>query len=943
MAFSLNPRPQPNSTCKSCLCHTEGIKGTITSFTEISWQTFKESAFLRKDSIYESMQEKWDVGPFGGYHRVCYQMYTAKSHLQRVVKKRKLEEVSEEEDISEVQKETPLTRSALQLTDIKRCIICQDEKVDSKNRRRKESLTMCQTRTAGESLLNAAKIRGDQRIVLELHDRDLIAIEVCYHRSCYRKYTNVKISEASKEESDEIENEIFEEAFQELKNELENKLFKEFEVVKMSSLRDRYVELLSCRGIFRPEYRTEKLKGRLIKSFGEKVGFWHPRHRSETELLYYDEVPKGQVVECGYQRSFEEEICRDKEDEEAVHHVYHCAKTIRTALINHDIKMPWPPCATDLDLTQDSVVLPHVLYNLLAWILTEDKDTQPIENNEKVTINDPAVHRLILSLGQDLIYNVSKGRQKTPKHVALPITVKNLTGCKEVITLLNRFGHGISYEQVLSIETGLAEKQMEAEVQGVVLPSSVRPNLFSMFCWDNIDLLEETLSGKGTTHCTNGIIVQRQVAWCEPPPSLERQDRRRGRRTLQSVPSQVHQYNAGRRCGPGTYEEQVVDFVKENADAHCSAKVKDFAWFLSRLPLNEDGDTTDATVESQQSVPGWSGFNMVVNRNDVPCKSVVGYCQLIDASPTELSTVYTLLKKSVTMANRLGLDDTVIVLDQAIYAKALEVVWKQQQEFKSVVLMMGDFHVACVFLAVIGKRFGDAGLRDLLTESRIIGSGSLNGVLEGKHYNRALRIHKVVLEALMRLNWQAFMQCNRESQRSSITRQLEAVEAARQNVREGPTSVNIQALTGNPELKDLLQSFEDFNRSSSGKMGKFWQSYIEMVTLLLRFIRATREGIWRLHLVCVKEMLPWMFAYDRTNYARYLPVCLCDMLALEQNHPSVHQAVDSGDFVVQRSSWTKGFKLQRFANFDIIIIIIMHEALLSSKHSFKIYVTSKTV
>lgn len=294
---------------------------------------------------------------------------------------------------------------------------------------------------------------------------------------------------------------------------------------------------------------------------------------------------------------------------------------------------------------------------------------------------------------------------------------------------------------------------------------------------------------------------------------------------------------------------------------------------------------------------------MVANRNDVPCKSVVGYCQLIDASPTELSTVYTLLKKSVTMANRLGLDDTVIVLDQAIYAKALEVVWKQQQEFKSVVLMMGDFHVACVFLAVIGKRFGDAGLRDLLIESRIIGSGSLNGVLEGKHYNRALRIHKVVLEALMRLNWQAFIQCNRESQRSSITRQLEAVEAARQNVREGPTSVNIQALTGNPELKDLLQSFEDFNRSSSGKMGKFWQSYIEMVTLLLRFIRATREGIWRLHLVCVKEMLPWMFAYDRTNYARYLPVCLCDMLALEQNHPSVHQAVDSGDFVVQRSSW----------------------------------------
>ena len=124
---------------------------------------------------------------------------------------------------------------------------------------------------------------------------------------------------------------------------------------------------------------------------------------------------------------------------------------------------------------------------------------------------------------------------------------------------------------------------------------------------------------------------------------------------------------------------------------------------------------------------------------------MVGYWQLIDASPTELSTVYTLLKKSVQMAVQLGLADTVVVLDQAIYAKALDVVWKQPEEFKSVVLRMGSFHIACVFLAVIGKRFGDSGLRDLLIESRIVGSGSVNGVLQGKHYNRALRTHKVSL------------------------------------------------------------------------------------------------------------------------------------------------------------------------------------------------------
>lgn len=227
------------------------------------------------------------------------------------------------------------------------------------------------------------------------------------------------------------------------------------------------------------------------------------------------------------------------------------------------------------------------------------------------------------------------------------------------------------------------------------------------------------------------------------------------------------------------------------------------------------------TAETSESVPGWSGFNAVAKAKDVPGESIVGYCQLIDASPTELSTVYTLLKKSVTMANRLGLDDTMVVLDQAIYAKALEVIWKQRQEFNSVVLMMGDFHVACVFLAVIGKRFGDAGIRDLLIEARIIGNGSLNGVLEGKHYNPSLRMHKIVLEALKRLSWQAFIQCSKESQDRSLTQQIETAGATLQNVRKEVTSASIQALYRNPVLKDLLQSIEEFNRSSSGKMSKY--------------------------------------------------------------------------------------------------------------------------
>ena len=70
---------------------------------------------------------------------------------------------------------------------------------------------------------------------------------------------------------------------------------------------------------------------------------------------------------------------------------------------------------------------------------------------------------------------------------------------------------------------------------------------------------------------------------------------------------------------------------------------------------------------------------------------------------------------------------------------------------------MGVFHTLCDMLSIIGKRFGDAGLKDILIESQIVAKASLNGVIEAKHSNRAVRSNKYVYEAVMRLTWNAFL------------------------------------------------------------------------------------------------------------------------------------------------------------------------------------------
>ena len=61
------------------------------------------------------------------------------------------------------------------------------------------------------------------------------------------------------------------------------------------------------------------------------------------------------------------------------------------------------------------------------------------------------------------------------------------------------------------------------------------------------------------------------------------------------------------------------------------------------------------------------------------------------------------------------------------------------------------------FLGCIGKRFGDAGLQDVLIESEVVATGSMNGVISGKHYSRAVRSNKLMSDALHRMRLQAFL------------------------------------------------------------------------------------------------------------------------------------------------------------------------------------------
>ena len=86
-----------------------------------------------------------------------------------------------------------------------------------------------------------------------------------------------------------------------------------------------------------------------------------------------------------------------------------------------------------------------------------------------------------------------------------------------------------------------------------------------------------------------------------------------------------------------------------------------------------------------------------------------------------MDVVLELLTQSKLKSEKLGLKETDVLLDQAIYEKAVEIMMNPSHA-DFIILRMGAFHPSLKFLAVIGKRFSDASLRDWLIEANLLGT-----------------------------------------------------------------------------------------------------------------------------------------------------------------------------------------------------------------------------
>ena len=136
--------------------------------------------------------------------------------------------------------------------------------------------------------------------------------------------------------------------------------------------------------------------------FGTKIQFWRPS--SKGELVYSDEILKGQAVEVAF-----ESACSDeKRIEEA-------ALILRRHVLdakNSSGDISFPPTASWL--LSDQREPPHLLKDFLSHLVT---------GNPKHKISAKSF-RFINSCSQDICYATTNGQWEMPKHILLVMTTK---------------------------------------------------------------------------------------------------------------------------------------------------------------------------------------------------------------------------------------------------------------------------------------------------------------------------------------------------------------------------------------------------------------------------------------------------------------------------------------------------------------------------------------
>ena len=232
-------------------------------------------------------------------------------------------------------------------------------------------------------------------------------------------------------------------------------------------------------------HKIDLLQNKILENFGEDIVIESSEGSLRKRIVYKNGMNVNSLIN---DRLLQENAKRTRFEQVAFE--------LRNAIKNIPVKK----CSQKMhveDIAEGGCNVPPILFEFVSSVI-QGPDWQRKNCNHDVRVE---------SLCSDIIYIVSCGRVRLSKQMMLSLAMKSLTSSRKVATVLNKYGHCISYNAVEELET---EMTFTAYQENKIVPHgiSLSPELCTHVAFDNFDRFVDTINGKETLHDTVGIIYQ---------------------------------------------------------------------------------------------------------------------------------------------------------------------------------------------------------------------------------------------------------------------------------------------------------------------------------------------------------------------------------------------------------------------------------------------------
>ena len=294
-----------------------------------------------------------------------------------------------------------------------------------------------------------------------------------------------------------------------------------------------------------------------------------------------------------------------------------------------------------------------------------------------------------------------------------------------------------------------------------------------------------------------------------------------------------------------------------------------FLWKLLRL----------AHSCGNQEISSFAGWVILICGSKNSSATILIFHPPIFDPITEYGSVIECIYQSQKLAIASNMKYVHITTDAGAAAKFFHILWNYPAEFKNVSIHLGDLHGFMEFFRVIGKIVQGSGFEKIVYQANLCTSLSLQGVLNGKQYNRSWLINECFSKVIERLFCQAY-----------VSESIDSLSVAEESLQN---RADCEAYLIGESFINYEQKYEEQKQlrldGQYGNTPQLWMKYLQLVDRQHLLHYAINMNNFEERLQCWKDSIALYFSCNNQNYSRY-GACYCIQLEnLEITHPGAKE------------------------------------------------------